>query len=153
MALSVTHRAVADPRGWRVRESQIDKERRENGHPSHPFLPLTAEEVRAWTHPVTSRTAGELLASLAQEWFFEASPVRSRANRDEVLADARTVLGRFGPNAVFRTSSDLARTSDSPDLLADEHAGGRAFTDYMTDFGLIAVSADAVGVFWSFNAL
>ncbi|MFE3859941.1 hypothetical protein ACFXPT_05850 [Streptomyces goshikiensis] len=151
--LAVMHRVVADPRGWRVMQWQIGKEWRENGHPSYPFLPLTAEEVREWTHPVTAGAAGELLASLAQEWFFEPSPVRSRANRDEVLADARTVLGRFGPEAVFRTSSDLARTSDSPDFLAGELAGGRAFTGYMMDLGLIAVSADEVGVFWSFNAL
>ncbi|MCX4625289.1 MULTISPECIES: hypothetical protein [unclassified Streptomyces] len=69
-----------------------------------------------------------------------------------MLADARTVLGRYGPNPVFRTSSDLARTSDSPDFLADELAGGRAFTGYMTDLGLITVSADEVGGCWSFNA-
>ncbi|WP_406187190.1 hypothetical protein [Streptomyces sp. NBC_01006] len=151
--LALMHRAVADPRGWRVRESHFGTEWRENGHPSYPFLPLTAEEVHAWTHPVTAGAAGELLASLAQEWFFEPSPVRARANRDEVVADARTVLGRFGPSAAFRTSSDLALTSDSPDFLAGELAGGRAFTGYMMDLGLIAVSADEVGVFWSFNAL
>ncbi|WP_051833317.1 hypothetical protein [Streptomyces katrae] len=109
--------------------------------------------MHAWTHPVTPRAAGELLASLAQEWFFEPSPIWSRANRDEVLAVARTVLSRFGPNAVFRTSSDLALTSDSPDFLAEELAGGRAFTGYLMDLGLIAVSTDEVGVFWSFNAL
>ncbi|WSA80171.1 hypothetical protein OG930_33840 [Streptomyces sp. NBC_01799] len=28
----------------------------------------------------------------------------------------------------------------------------RAFTDYVMDLGLIAVSADEVGVFWPFNA-
>ncbi|MEV6734781.1 MULTISPECIES: hypothetical protein [unclassified Streptomyces] len=69
------------------------------------------------------------------------------------MADAWTVLGRYGPNAVFRTSCDLALTSDSPDFLADELVGGRAFAGYMMDLGLIAVSADEVGVFWSFNAL
>ncbi|MFD5513738.1 hypothetical protein ACFWIB_39285 [Streptomyces sp. NPDC127051] len=107
--------------------------------------------MRARTHPVTPRAAGELLASLAQQWFFEPSPVRSRANRDEILADARTVLRRYGPSAAFRTSSDLALTSDSPDFLARELVDGRAFTGYMMDLGLIAVSADEVGVFWSFS--
>ncbi|MCX4633479.1 hypothetical protein [Streptomyces sp. NBC_01443] len=53
----------------------------------------------------------------------------------------------------WRSSSDLAPTSDTPDFLAEELAGGRAFTGYMMDLGLIAVSADEVGVFWSFNAL
>ncbi|MFE5106953.1 hypothetical protein [Streptomyces sp. NPDC056663] len=150
--LDVMDRSVTDPRGWRTLEWQIDKEGRENVRPSYPFLPLTAEQVYAWTYPVTASAAAELLASLTQEWFFEARPVRTRADRDDVLADARTVLGRFGADANFRTSSDLARTSASPDFLVGELAGGRAFTDYVMDLGLIAVSADEVGVFWSFNA-
>ncbi|MFF9398951.1 hypothetical protein [Streptomyces sp. NPDC014744] len=149
--LAVMDRSVTDPRGWRTLEWQIDKEGRENIRPSYPFLPLTTEQVHAWTYPVTAHAAAELLASLTQEWFFETRPVRTRADRDDVLADARTVLSRFGADAAFRTSSDLARTS-SPDFLADELAGGRAFTDYVMDLGLIAVSADEVGVFWSFNA-
>ncbi|WP_329453253.1 hypothetical protein OG894_42465 (plasmid) [Streptomyces sp. NBC_01724] len=150
--LDVMNRSVTDPRGWRTLEWQIDKEGRENVRRCYPFLPLTAGQVYAWTYPVTASAAAELLASLTQEWFFEARPVRTRADRDDVLADAGTVLGRFGADADFRTSSDLARTSASPDFLVGELAGGRAFTDYVMDLGLIAVSADEVGVFWSFNA-
>ncbi|WP_328886530.1 hypothetical protein [Streptomyces sp. NBC_00316] len=41
----------------------------------------------------------------------------NECHRDEVLAAARAVLGRFGADADFRTSSDLARTSASPDFL------------------------------------
>ncbi|MFJ1679311.1 hypothetical protein ACIODT_30795 [Streptomyces sp. NPDC088251] len=150
--LAVMDRSVTDPRGWQTLEWQIDKEGRENVRPSFPFLPLTAEQVHAWTYPVTASAAAELLASLTQEWFFEGRPVRTRADRDDVLADARMVLGRFGADADFRTSSDLARTSASPDFLAGELAGGRAFTYHLMDLGLIAVSADEAGVFWSFNA-
>ncbi|MGW4239780.1 hypothetical protein ACWEJP_23685 [Streptomyces sp. NPDC004749] len=150
--LAVMDRSVTDPRGWRTLEWQIDKEGRENVRPSYPFLPLTAEQVHTWTHPVTPSAGVELLASLTQEWFFEGRPVRTRADRDDVLADARTVLDRFGADAVFRTSSDLARSATSPDFLAGELAGGRSFTDHVMDLGLIAVSADEVGVFWSFNA-
>ncbi|MFI8006560.1 hypothetical protein [Streptomyces sp. NPDC086010] len=150
--LAVMDRSVTDPRGWQTLEWQIDKEGRENLRPSFPFLPLTAEQVHEWTHPVTASAAAELLASLTQEWFFEGCPVRTRADHDDVLADARMVLSRFGADAAFRTSSDLARTSTSPDFLAGDLAGGRAFTDYVMDLGLIAVNADEVGVFWSFNA-
>ncbi|WP_299538716.1 hypothetical protein [uncultured Streptomyces sp.] len=151
-ALAVMNRSVADPRGWRMLEWQIDEEGRENVRPSFPFLPPTAEQVREWTHPVTESAAAELLASLTQEWFFVGRPLRSRADKDQVLADARTVLARFGPDAVFRTSSDLARFSSSPDFLGEDLTGGRAFTDYMMDLGLIAVSPEEVGVFWTFNA-
>lgn len=150
--LAVMDRSVADPRGWRTLEWQIDKEGRENVRPSFPFLPLTTEQVHAWTYPIPASAAAELLASLTQEWFFEDRPVQTRLDRADVLADARTLLGRFGAEAAFRTSSDLARTSDSPDFLADELAGGRAFTDYLMDLGLIVVGTDEVGVFWSFNA-
>ncbi|MET7500521.1 hypothetical protein [Streptomyces microflavus] len=150
--LDVMDRSVTDPRGWRTLEWKSDKEGRKSIRASYPFLSLTAEQVHAWTYPVTASAAAELLASLTQEWYYEARPVRTRADRDNVLADARSVLSRFGADADFRTSSDLARTSATPDFLADELTGGRAFTDHVMDLGLIAVSADEVGVFWSFNA-
>ncbi|MFD4741607.1 hypothetical protein ACFWNR_32845 [Streptomyces virginiae] len=149
---AVMQQSVADPRGWSVREWQIDKAGRESGYPFHPFRAPTAEGIRAGLRPITAGAAVELLASLAQEWFFEDSPVRLRGDRDAVLADARTLLDRFGPDAAFWTSSLLARTCDAPDFLARELQGGHPFTDYMMDLGLIAVSADEVGVFWSFNA-
>ncbi|MFE9635046.1 hypothetical protein [Streptomyces sp. NPDC006463] len=150
--LAVMERSVADPRGWSSRESQTFEEGREAGYPFYPFRATTAEDLRAGVRPITAGAAVELLASLAQEWFFEGSPVRYREDRDTVLADARTVLDRFGPGAAFWTSSDLARTSDAPDFLARDLEGGHPFTDFMMDLGLIAVSADEVGVFWSFNA-
>ncbi|MCS0635828.1 hypothetical protein NX801_09140 [Streptomyces sp. LP05-1] len=150
--LAVMDRSVTDPRGWRTLEWGIDKEGRENGRPAYPFLPPTAEQVRAWTYPVTAGAAAELLASLTQEWFLEGRPVRARADRNDVLADARTVLGRFGAGAVFRTSAERARASASPEFLAADLAGGRPFTHHVMDLGLIAVGADEVGVFWSFNA-
>ncbi|MFE5524257.1 hypothetical protein ACFQ9Q_42040 [Streptomyces virginiae] len=150
--LAVMERSVADPRGWSGRDSETFEVGREAGYPFFPFRALTAEDLRAGLRPITAGAAVELLASLAQEWFFEGSPVRSREDRDAVLADARTLLDRFGPDAVFRTSSDLARTCDAPDFLARDLEGGHPFTDFMMDLGLIAVSADEVGVFWSFNA-
>ncbi|MFE1559790.1 hypothetical protein ACFW6V_32980 [Streptomyces sp. NPDC058734] len=151
--LAVMARAVADPRGWASLEWRMDDAVREAGHPFHPFRAMAAEEVRGGLRPVPAGAAVELLASLAQEWFFEASPVRTREDRDAVLADARTVLDRFGPDAAFWTSSDLARGCDAPDFLARDLEGGRPFTGYLMDLGLVAVSADEVGVFWSFNAL
>ncbi|MEU9165405.1 hypothetical protein AB0D29_34650 [Streptomyces sp. NPDC048424] len=149
---AVMERSVADPRGWYAQDSETFKEGWEAGYPSYPFRAPTAEDLRAGLRPITAGAAVELLASLAQEWFFEGSPVRSREDKDAVLADARTLLDRFGPDAAFWTSSDLARTSDAPDFLARDLEGGHPFTDYMMDLGLIAVSADEVGVFWSFNA-
>ncbi|MGW6982668.1 hypothetical protein ACWGE1_25065 [Streptomyces sp. NPDC054932] len=149
-ALAVMERSVADPRGWSAREWQSEGQ---GGEAVHPFRGTTAEGLRAGVRPITAGAAVELLASLAQEWFFEGSPVRFREDRDRVLEDARTLLDRFGPDAAFWTSSLLARTCDAPDFLARDLEGGHVFTYYMMDLGLIAVSADEVGVFWSFNAL
>ncbi|GHA97103.1 MULTISPECIES: hypothetical protein [Streptomyces] len=150
--LAVMERSVADPRGWFALDSETFQEGWEAGCPGYPFRVTAAQDLRAGLRPITAGAAVELLASLSQEWFFEGSPVRSREDRDAVLADARTVLDRFGPEAAFWTSSGLARTCDAPDFLAGDLEGGHPFTGYMMDLGLIAVSADEVGVFWSFNA-
>ncbi|MER5778185.1 hypothetical protein ABT144_28605 [Streptomyces sp. NPDC002039] len=150
--LAVMERAVPDPRGWSALEWQMDEEARRTVRPAYPFRALTAGDVHSGLRPITQGAAAGLLASFAQEWWFEGSPVRFREDRNMVLADARTVLDRFGPDAVFWTSSDLARTSDAPDFLARDLEGGHQFTDLMMDLGLIAVSANEVGVFWSFNA-
>ncbi|WP_330261045.1 hypothetical protein [Streptomyces sp. NBC_00539] len=150
--LAVLERRVTDPRGWRVMEWQCDRAVRVAGHPSYPFGTLVAQDIRAGVHPITEGAAVELLASLTQEWSFEAYPLRSRADRDDVLTDARTVLARFGPGAGYWSSSDLARTSTSPDFLVGRLEGGRSFTEHVMDVGLIAVSSDEVGVFWSFDA-
>ncbi|MGW1772109.1 hypothetical protein [Streptomyces sp. NPDC002104] len=111
--LAVMERSVADPRGCSALEWQCGQ----GGAGDRPsLLPVPCDDRGGLPRrgpPDHGGAAVELLASLTQEWFFEGSPVRSREDRDTVPADARTVLGRFGPDAV---------------------------------------SADEVGVFWSFNA-
>ncbi|MFJ6781956.1 hypothetical protein [Streptomyces yangpuensis] len=149
---AVMERSVADPRGWSALEWQMDEEGRRTYRPSYPFRAVSAHDLRDGVRPITADAAVGLLASFAQEWWFEGNPVRLREDRDMVLADARTVLDRFGPDAAFWTSSKLARTCDAPDLLARDLEGGHPFTDLMMDLGLVVVSADEVGVFWSFNA-
>ncbi|MFC9587890.1 hypothetical protein ACFVJ8_34375 [Streptomyces yangpuensis] len=149
---AVMERSVADPRGWSGSEWEMDEEGRRAYRPSYPFRAMNAEDIRDGIRPIKADAAVWLLASFAQEWWFEGSPIRFREDRDRVLSDARNVLDRFGPDATFWTSSDLAHTSDAPDFLARDLEGGHPFTDLMMDLGLIAVSADEVGVFWSFNA-
>ncbi|WKV72552.1 hypothetical protein AW27_014080 [Streptomyces sp. PCS3-D2] len=151
-ALAVMERAVPDPRGWSTLEWEMDEEGRRTYRPSYPFRAMSAEDIRNGVRPIRADAAVGLLASFAQEWWFEGSPIRFREDRDAVLLDARNALDRFGPDATFWTSSDLARTCDAPDFLARDLEGGHPFTDLMMDLGLVAVSADEVGVFWSFNA-
>ncbi|MCP3818376.1 hypothetical protein NLX86_09680 [Streptomyces sp. A3M-1-3] len=150
--LAVMNRTVTDPRGWIGLEWESDRENRAAIRPSYPFLQLTAGAIHEGVHPIEPHGAVTLLASLTQEWTFETSPLRSRQNKEELLEDARILLLRFGADARFWTTSDLARTSTNPDFLQGDLEGGTRFTDHVQELGLIAVSADEVGVFWSFNA-
>ncbi|MFI1283030.1 hypothetical protein ACH4U5_20125 [Streptomyces sp. NPDC020858] len=58
----------------------------------------------------------------------------------------------WGRGHLRRHGAVGARTCDAPDFPARDLEGGHPFTDHMMDLGLIAVSADEVGVFWSFHA-
>ena len=42
---------------------------------------------------------------MSEEWQSEPAPVRSRPDRDIVLADARTLLGRYGSGARYWTNA------------------------------------------------
>ncbi|MFE5791154.1 hypothetical protein ACFQ8C_01125 [Streptomyces sp. NPDC056503] len=106
--------------------------------------------------------AAGALAVMAEEWQGEPAPVRTRPDREGVLADARTLLDRYGPDARYWTNAAAAAGDAGPDFVAAGLAGTRfhrfvtgAYVDGLDlfdDLGLIAVSADEVGVFWSFGA-
>lgn len=99
---------------------------------------------------------------MAEEWQSEPAPVRSRPDRDAVLADARTLLDRYGPTARYWTNATAAASDPAPDFLAAGLQGTKSHgfltseylngVDLFEDLGLIAVTDDEVGVFWSFGA-
>ncbi|MFC7469820.1 hypothetical protein ACFQVA_23150 [Actinomadura keratinilytica] len=45
---------------------------------------------------------------MSEEWQSEPAPVRSRPDREAVLADARTLLDRYGPDAEYWTNAIAA---------------------------------------------
>jgi hypothetical protein len=55
---------------------------------------------------------------MAEEGQSEPTPVRSRPDRDAVLADARTLLDRHGPTARYWTNATTAASDPAPDFLA-----------------------------------
>lgn len=159
--LAVLHRSVRDPRGW----VRLDWDRTNTARhtvPAYPFDPPAASEIPDLLYPLKAEAAVAALAIMTEEWQSEPAPVRSRPDRDSVLADARTLLDRYGTTASYWTNATAAASDPAPDFLAaglqdtrshlfltSEYLGG---LDLFENLGLIAVSDGEVGVFWSFGA-
>jgi len=158
---AVLHRAVPDPRGW----LRLDGDRNNAARhtvPAYPFDPPAASELSSLLYPLEAEAAVAALGIMAEEWQSEPAPVRSRPDRDAVLADARILLDRYGPTARYWTNATTAASDPAPDFLAAGLRGTESHgfltseylngLDLLEDLGLIAVSDDEVGVFWSFGA-
>ncbi|WP_329450122.1 hypothetical protein OG894_05935 [Streptomyces sp. NBC_01724] len=158
---AVLHRSVPDPRGW----VRLDYDRTNTARhivPAYPFDPPDTSEFPDLLYPLAAEAALAALAIMAEEWQSEPAPVRSRPDRDAVLADARTLLDRYGPTARYWTNATAAATDPAPDFLAAGLQGTQSHgfltseylngLDLFEDLGLIAVTDDEVGVFWSFGA-
>ncbi|MGC0334287.1 hypothetical protein RKD23_007277 [Streptomyces sp. SAI-170] len=159
--LAVMHRTVPDPRGW----IRLDPDRRNTARhsvPAYPFAPPAAAQFPDHLHPLEPRAAVAALAVMTEEWQTEPAPVRSRPDRDAVLADVRTLLDRYGPTARYWTNASAAAADPAQDFVAAGLQGTRSHgfltseylngLDFFGDLGLIAVNDEEVGVFWSFAA-
>ncbi|MGW6245493.1 hypothetical protein [Streptomyces roseolus] len=157
---AVMHRSVRDPRGWiRLDGDRAGDVRR--ALPAYPFDPPDAAGFPARLRSVDADTAVGALAVMAEEWQGEAAPVRTRPDRDALLADARVLLDRYGAGACYWTNATTT-AAGGLDFVAAGLAGTRSHSfltsayvgglDLLEDLGLIAVSADEVGVFWSIGA-
>ncbi|MGP4000658.1 hypothetical protein [Streptomyces sp. 8N706] len=159
--LAVLHRAVRDPRG----SVRLDWDRTNTARdtvPAYPFAPPAASQFPDRLYPVEAESAVTALAVMTEQWQSEPAPVRSRPDRDAVLADARILLDRYGPTASYWTNATAAASDPAPDFLAPGLQGTRSHLfvtseylnglDLFEDLGLIAVTDDEVGVFWSFGA-
>ncbi|GAB7029179.1 hypothetical protein JCM4914_06400 [Streptomyces platensis subsp. malvinus] len=180
--LAVLHRAVPDPRGWVRLDWDRTNVAARHAVPAYPFDPPAAAEFPDRLYRLEADAAVGLLAVMTEEWQGEPAPVRSRPDRDAVLADARTLLNRYGPNAGYWTNATAAASNPAPDFVAaglrgtstqgtrsqgtrcqgirSQSTRSHGFRtsaylngiDLAEDLGLIAVTDDEVGVFWSFEA-
>ncbi|MFG2616961.1 hypothetical protein ACGFXC_05005 [Streptomyces sp. NPDC048507] len=158
---AVLYRSVPDPRGWQGLDADRTGPVRRTW-PAYPFDPPDAADLAGRLYPLAGPAAVAALAVMAEEWQSEPAPVRSRPDRDALLADARTLLERYGPGARYWTNATAAARDPAPDFLAAGLRGteSRGFLtsayvnglDLFGDLGLIAVTADEVGVFWSIGA-
>ncbi|WP_431046948.1 hypothetical protein ACQUSR_32955 [Streptomyces sp. P1-3] len=158
---AVLHRSVPDPRGW----VRLDWDRTNDARltvPAYPFDPPDASEFPGRLYPLEAEAAVTALAVMAEEWQAEFAPVRFRPDQDAVLADARTLLDRYGPTARYWTNATAAASDPAPDFVAAGLQGTASHSfltseylnglDLFEDLGVIAVADDEVGVFWSFGA-
>ncbi|MGW0732461.1 hypothetical protein [Streptomyces sp. NPDC002851] len=158
---AVLHRSVPDPRGW----VRLDWDRTNDARdivPAYPFDPPDASELPGRLYPLEAEAAVAALAIMTEQWRSESAPVRSRPDREAVLADARTLLKRYGPTARYWTNATAAASDRAPDFLAAGLQGIESHcvltTEYLNgldlfeDLGLIVVNEDEVGVFWSILA-
>ncbi|MFD6888852.1 hypothetical protein [Streptomyces sp. NPDC059957] len=158
--LAVMYREVPDPRGW----LRLDGERTDDAGSAvsaYPFAPPPAAGFRDRLYELEPAGAVTSLAVMAEEWG-PCTPVRNRPDRDALLADARFLLDRYGPDARFFTNALDAASDPARDFVQAGLEGTKTHTfltseyirgmDLFDELGLIAVSDDEVGVFWSIGA-
>ncbi|MGY1528444.1 hypothetical protein ACW69C_32570 [Streptomyces sp. MN3] len=146
-ALAVMNREVDDPRGWVTLDWDKENEERTTGRTCHPFVPLSEEELKSRIYPVTAETAARLLVEMTYEWGPAGTEERTRV----AVADAGTVLDRYRNESSYYCNVSEARDNSSPDLTRGI-TGWNPLTDFIGDFGVVVVSPEEVGVFWSFDA-
>ncbi|MFI1952930.1 hypothetical protein ACH437_13940 [Streptomyces xinghaiensis] len=149
-ALAVMNREVGDPRRWITLDWDKEKDGEPaRSNPSFPFVPLSDAELTERLSAVTAETSARLLVMMTYEW----GPPGTEGETRAASADARTVLDRFGDRiSCYSNIAEARTTTPSPDLTT-RVAGWNPLTEYDGDFGVVVVSAEEVGVFWSFNPI
>ncbi|MEV5507759.1 hypothetical protein [Streptomyces orinoci] len=151
-ALAVFAREVDDPRGWLSLDMQDARDQYPDAGGPFPFRPLTVDFLSEHLHPVESEAAAELLVVMLDDWFSVRGVWNFEERKEQLLADAHTVIARYGPAVRCYTSSPAARTTSRPHFLDPRSENsGYNFTGLIGDVGLIAVTDDEVGVIWAFN--
>ncbi|MEU3405390.1 hypothetical protein ABZ766_15835 [Streptomyces sp. NPDC006670] len=158
--IALMHRKVPDPRGW----LRIDADRTGDAGdavPAYPFAPPPAAGFQDRLHELEPAGAVTALAVMAEEWDGDR-PVRHRPDRDTLLDAARLLLERYGPDARFWTNAQDAASDPARDFVRAGLKGTRVHRfltdayvnglDLCEELGLVAVSGDEVGIFWSIGA-
>ncbi|MFD5265116.1 hypothetical protein [Streptomyces sp. NPDC058335] len=150
--LALMARAVPDPRGWtRVDDEAQAPER--VGNPTWPFAVHPPEHVAPRLKEIDRDSAENLLLALTEGGctlsnlrYFDESP-------EELRAMARTVLARYGDDAIYRTN--VSKRGSAPGTLdfTLESLGYSPMSVFTEDCGLVIISDTEVGLFWTFNDL
>lgn len=142
-------REARDPRDW---DSILPEEyERSIEGPFFPFSPVAPEELDDRLYPVSPDSAASLLVAMSCDDSFDVSKTPGFAeNRQHLMDQAHTLLQRFLPAQLY-TNSAYARSDPGHDYLAAA-ASSNPYVTQGLDLGLIAVTRQEVGLFWSIDA-
>jgi hypothetical protein len=142
-------RAAADPRGWEG--MAWDEYDRTTERPFYPFKPTDAASLDQHLAEITRESAETLLVAMSQDSFRASWLLDFPDQKERLLTKAQTLLSRFGLQCTFYTNSGYSRTASDHDFF--ESANWiYPYSEHPLDLGLIVVSDEEIGIFWSFDA-
>ncbi|MCX4818786.1 hypothetical protein OG883_02490 [Streptomyces sp. NBC_01142] len=152
-AVAVMNRDFIDPRGWSVLDRDRDNADEIARHgPAFPFDAPSTELLNESLTQITCDTAPVLLAAMTDDWCDLRSAPGFPDRAESLIADAHTLLARYGQQFECYTNADDVETTPAPDLGCKVSCWS-ALTRYTADYGLVVVSDAEVGIFWSFNPI
>ncbi|WP_050486960.1 hypothetical protein [Streptomyces sp. CNS654] len=150
---AIMRREVADPRGWRgddpeVGESELVED------PAFPFCtpPVDGEGAVEWRSRLLEIPRSSVVRLLVMLATNEMNVTRQHSfaeHRAEMERHAAAILSRFPEGSKLFTNT--RHGGENPDFY-ERVSGCWPMSQYAWDFGLLAVSDDEVGLFWSFDA-
>ncbi|MGC9378321.1 hypothetical protein [Streptomyces sp. MH13] len=150
---AVMHREVADPRGWRGRDSEQGEVELEED-PGFPFRVPPADEAgaaewRSRLFEIPRSAVVRLLVMLATDGMDVSRQYCFDDRRTGMEEHAQVILSRFPQGSQFLTNT---RYDDGHPDFYKKVTGCWPLSQYAWDFGLLAVSREEVGLIWSFDA-
>ncbi|MFH8665161.1 MULTISPECIES: hypothetical protein [Streptomyces] len=149
----IMRREVADPRGWRGKDPEVgEPELLED--PAFPFRvpPVDEEGAAEWRSglfEIPRHSVKRLLVMLATNEMNVPRQHNFAERRAGMERHAAAILSRFSEGSTFFTNTDHG--GENPDFY-ERVSTCWPLSQYVWDFGLLAVSDDEVALIWSFDA-
>ncbi|MET9668938.1 hypothetical protein ABZY19_26775 [Streptomyces sp. NPDC006475] len=150
---AIMRREVADPRGWQGDDPEVgEPELLED--PAFPFRvpPMDeagAAEWRSGLFEIPRRSVVRLLVMLATNEMNVTRQHNFAERRAGMERHAEAILSRFPGGSTFFTNT--RHGGENPDFY-ERVSGCWPMSQYVWDFGLLAVSDEEIGLIWSFDA-
>ncbi|MFD5200081.1 hypothetical protein ACFWM7_07955 [Streptomyces sp. NPDC058375] len=150
---AIMRRAVADPRGWRGDDPEVgEPELLED--PAFPFRVPPVDEVgaagwRSRLFEIPRSSVVRLLVMLATNAMNVPRQQGFPERRAEMERHAAAILSRFPEGSTYFTNT--RHGGENPDFY-EYVSTSWPLSQFVWDFGLLAVSDDEVGLIWSFDA-
>ncbi|MET4920960.1 hypothetical protein P3L51_01000 [Streptomyces sp. PSRA5] len=150
---AIMRREVADPRGWRGKDPEVgEPEFLED--PAFPFRVPPVDEAgaaewRSGLFEIPRRAVVRLLVMLATNEMNVTRQHGFAERRAGMECHAEAILSRFPDGSTFFTNT--RHGGENPDFY-ERVSGCWPLSQYVWDFGLLAVSDDEIGLIWSFDA-